>query len=261
MVAAMTATPTAPTTLIAPAAPPTDITPPTRRQRFGELRAAREALRLLLRTPALTSAPRGDGSPLIVVPGYGADDRAMAPLRHFLTRTGHDARPSGLGRITDDVDGQRVRFGEIVHDVHRETGTTVNLVGWSLGGILCREAARDLPDAVDRIATFGTPVEGGPSYTSMAQRYSDEHLQMVRDYIEIRNLTPLTTPVTAIWSRRDGIVAPEACIDRRSPAVEHVEVSSTHLGMGLDPDVWAVIADRLAATTRPAACEPEAVAS
>jgi len=41
-------------------------------------------------------------------------------------------------------------------------------------------------------------------------------------------------------------VAPEACIDHRTPGVEHVEVSSTHLGMGVDPDVWSIVADRLA---------------
>ena len=49
-----------------------------------------------------------------------------------------------------------------------------------------------------------------------------------------------------MFSRRDGVVAWQACIDHSSPYVEHVEVSSTHLGMGTDPDVWALVADRLA---------------
>jgi hypothetical protein len=52
-------------------------------------------------------------------------------------------------------------------------------------------------------------------------------------------------PLTAVFSKRDGIVSWQACIDRSSPDVEHVEVSSTHLGMGVDPDVWAIVADRL----------------
>ena len=50
-----------------------------------------------------------------------------------------------------------------------------------------------------------------------------------------------------MFSRRDGVVAWQACIDRATPGVEHVEVSSTHIGMGVDPDVWAVVAERLAA--------------
>jgi hypothetical protein len=52
--------------------------------------------------------------------------------------------------------------------------------------------------------------------------------------------------VTAIWSANDGIVSPAACIDRRHPHVENVEVTSSHLGMGFDPDVWRVVATRLA---------------
>ena len=56
-------------------------------------------------------------------------------------------------------------------------------------------------------------------------------------------------PLTVIYSRRDGIVAWQACIDHASPDAEHVEVSSRHLGMGVDPDVWAVVADRLARRT------------
>lgn len=240
--------------------PPDALTRPSRWQSFGEFRAARETLRIALRTPALSRSPRGNRSPLIIVPGYGAGDSSMAPLRSFLARMDHDVRPSGMGRINDDVDAQRIRFGEIVAEVHRTTGQRVNLVGWSLGGVLCREVARDLPHAVDRIVTFGTPVEGGPTYTSLGQRYPDDLLQLIRDYIEVRYRTPLTTPVTAIWSRRDGIVSPDACIDRRSPDVEHVEVTSTHLGMGLDPDVWAVIADRLSALARHG-CVPLDVAS
>ena len=53
-------------------------------------------------------------------------------------------------------------------------------------------------------------------------------------------------PVTAIWSANDGIVSPAACIDRRNVTIENVEVTSSHLGMGFDPDVWRVVARRLA---------------
>ncbi len=240
---------------------PARIDRPSRWQSVGELRAGREALRLALRTPTLARSPRGDGAPTIVVPGYGAGDSTMAPLRNFLGRIGHDVRPAGLGRITGDVDEQRLRFGEIVAEVAAETGRRVNLVAWSLGGIISREAARDLPDSVERVVTFGTPVEGGPSYTSMAERYSEEYTQHILDMIELRSRTPLTAPVTAIWSRRDGVVAPEACIDRRSPDVEHIEVTRTPFGMGIDPDVWAVIADRRSVVARSAQRERQAVAS
>ena len=57
---------------------------------------------------------------------------------------------------------------------------------------------------------------------------------------------PIPVPLTVLFSRRDGIVAWPACIDHTSPGAEHVEIASTHLGMGVDPDVWAIVADRLA---------------
>ncbi len=223
--------------------------PPSFLQSLGEIRAAREPLRLPLRTPSLVRSPRGDGAPVVVVPGFGATDASMAALRGFLRRLGHDARPAGLGRVSDDVDAQRVRLGEMLHVLHDESGRRVNLVGWSIGGVVSREAARDRSHAVGHVVTFGTPVEGGPSYTSLSNRYTREELEAVRDRIDERSVDPIESPITAIWSRRDGVVAPDACIDHRSPRVEHVEVTSTHLGMGLDPDVWAIVADRLASAT------------
>ena len=63
---------------------------------------------------------------------------------------------------------------------------------------------------------------------------------------ESRPSIPVPVPLTIIFSRRDGIVAWQACLDHTSPEAEHVEVASTHIGMGIDPDVWAVVAERLA---------------
>lgn len=96
------------------------------------------------------------------------------------------------------------------------------LVGWSMGGVLSRETARRRPDLVAQVITFGTPVLGGHAFA------------------------PIRVPITAMWSRRDGVVSPRACIDDFSPNVVNVEVSSTHLGMGIDPDVWLEVARRLA---------------
>lgn len=83
--------------------------------------------------------------------------------------------------------------------------------------MLSREAARMHPDVIDQMITFGTPVVGGPSYTLLAFHCSEEHLAEIRAVIEAREQTPIEVPVTAIWSRNDGVVNPEACIDRCSP--------------------------------------------
>ena len=92
---------------------------------------------------------------------------------------------------------------------------------------------------------YGTPVVGGPRYTRVAGAYSPDRIRHIEALIEERERTPIGVPVTAIYSRKDGIVAWQACIDPYDNDVEHVEVRSSHVGMGLDPDVWHTVADRL----------------
>lgn len=221
------------------------LAPPSWHQRSRELLVGRDLLRLVLAGPQRSALPDGDGQPVLVVTGFGGTDRSLAPLRRFLRRLGHDPRPASLGRVSDDVEALFPEIGRRSEQIAEATGRRVALIGWSIGGVLSREAARDHAHAIDRVITFGTPVEGGPSYTSLAWRYTETQLAAIRSRIEERSQTPISVPVTAIWSRNDGVVTPEACIDRRTPGVEHVEVSSTHVGMGFDPDVWATIATRL----------------
>lgn len=226
---------------------PEELRPPPRWALLREVRAGRELVRLGARAGALRRTASGAGATVVVVPGFGATDRALAPLRRYLGARGHRALPGGFGRMDDDVEGNAERLARRVDELAEQTGDPVALVGWSIGGVVAREAARDRPDAVRHVVTFGTPAEGGPAYTSLARDYTPATLAAIGKRVEERYEVPITVPVTAIWSRRDGIVTPEACIDRRSPRVEHVEVASSHLGMGLDPDVWVTIANRLAA--------------
>jgi pimeloyl-ACP methyl ester carboxylesterase len=123
----------------------------------------------------------------------------------------------------------------------------VRLLGWSLGGYLAREVAREIPEAVDRVVTLGSPVVGGPRYTLTAPIYrlAGVDLDAIDREIRRREQVPLRVPVTAVYSRRDGIVNWEACIDRKSDCVEHVEVDASHIGMGGNPEVLRVVAQRM----------------
>ena len=222
--------------------------PPAWATTFGEVTSPLEALRLSAASPRLARAPSGDGGPVVLVPGLAATDASMIPLRAFLRRKRHDARPAGLGRIVPDVDGLTGRLLDLVLAIRDETGRDrVDLVGWSLGGVVSRVAARRRPDVIGRIVTFGTPVVGGPGSTAMASRFSEAQLRLIDAVVAQRERAPIRVPITAIWSRRDGIVSGAACIDRVTPHAENVEVRSTHLGMGIDPDVWTIVAERLAA--------------
>jgi pimeloyl-ACP methyl ester carboxylesterase len=227
-----------------PLPPPT--APPARERLLYEFLTPRESIRLPLQLPRLLAkAPRTSRKTILLVPGLGATDASMTPLRIYLRRLGHDARPVGMGRITDDVEGQYVRLRDHAEQVAKEAGEPIVLIGWSIGGVLSREAARDLPDLVSQVITFGTPVVGGPAFSQVARRYNPRTLKTIVDRVNERAQIPLTIPITAIWSRRDGIVDPAACFDRLSAKVQHIEVNSTHFGMGVDPDVWRTIAKTL----------------
>jgi pimeloyl-ACP methyl ester carboxylesterase len=224
----------------------TPSTPPAWWATAGEAFAPAELLRLAAHSQRLRSLPDGDGGPVILVPGLGATDASLRPLRTFLRHHHHDARAAGLGRIHGDVRALGRTLMERTAATRHDTGRKVALVGWSLGGIMSREVARQFPADVERVITFGSPIEGGPAHTALRHRYSDEEIAQIEQLNEYRRRVPIEVPVTAMWSKRDGVVSPRACIDDHSPDVENIEVSSSHLGMGIDPDVWAIVATRLA---------------
>jgi hypothetical protein len=223
------------------------LAPPT----WSLLREARllaELPRWPWRLRDLTRQPPGDGGPVLVLPGFGAGDASTLPLRAWLRRLGYDARSWDLGRNRGDVPALVPRVVALAAGLTAQTGRAVRLVGWSLGGTLARETARERPDLVERVITLGTPVVGGPKYTRVGAYYAQlgYDLDEIEARVEERNRIPIRVPVTAIFSRGDGVVAWRACIDRHSPDVEHVEVGTTHIGLGVSPEVYALVAQRLA---------------
>lgn len=211
-----------------------------------ELSSPLEAARLVGARRRLVESPRGDGHVVVDIPGWRAPEVSGLPLRRYLSWLGYDARGWGLGTNTGDPSRDARLLTRTVASWVEESGGPVSLVGWSLGGVIAREVARRRPDVVRRIVSYGTPVVGGPAYTAVAGRYSHEvrhHATRLTARLDAER--PIRVPITAIYSRRDGIVDWRACLDQASPDVEHIEVRSTHIGMGADPDVWAVVAERL----------------
>ncbi len=214
-----------------------------------EVRVLLELPLLLIRFPVLARQPRGSGQPVLVLPGYGAGDISTALLQGYLRFLGYQVRGWGRGRTHGDVQTLMPRVLKRLMSLARKSGQEVTLVGWSLGGYLAREAARERPDLVRRVITLGTPVVGGPKYTVVARHFHRRGIDMdaMEAEIEVRNRIVLQMPVTAIYSRKDAIVAWRACIDHNGSNVEHVEVRTTHLGFGFSAEVYKIIAQRLAA--------------
>ncbi len=213
----------------------------------GEWRTALLPARLLLRAPWLAGAPRGDGRPTILLPGWRAPELSMAPLGLYLRGLGHDTRGWGLGVNQGNPQRDVALMTAAVDALHASTGREVALVGWSLGGLVARETARARPGSVSQVVTFGTPVVGGPTYTIGAGAYGEAQSRRIRERAEaLDRADPIRVPVTAMFTRRDNVVDWPACLDRTTPGARHVEVRSTHLGLGLDPDVWLTVAGALA---------------
>lgn len=216
---------------------------------LNESRAILELPRLAFRSSELARRPRGGGRPVVVYPGYGTTDASTAPLRAYLRGLGYDVHGWNLGRNRGDMHAVITPVLDQVRALARRHEQPVALVGWSLGGVIAREAAREHPELVARVITFGTPVVGGPKYTAVAGIYREQGVDLdtlEREIAALEAERPIQVPITAIYSAEDRVVAWQACLDTTSPRVEHVELRGTHTGLGFNPDVYRVVADRLA---------------
>ena len=236
--------------------------PPSRLATWLELRAPLDWASVLLRAPQLALAPRGDGRPVLLIPGYRTDERAMRPLGRYLEFLGYDVYDWDQGRNKGDVDGDIQRVGERVMRIYQQLdGEPVTLIGWSLGGVVARETARLFERCVREVITLGTPIIGGPKYTAVASRFAriakldlDEFEKEVHE----RNSIGIRQPVTSIYSRADGVVGWRASIDTYNEQARNIRVNSSHFGLGANGKVWHLIARLLATGVTPRAAQSPA---
>jgi len=231
------------------------INPPSGVLQLLESRAPVELAALMLRLPLLRmSVPRGDGSAVLVLPGFLADDASTWILRRFLNSIGWRAYAWELGPNTGP--GAPLIAGTIalMERLRAESGP-VNLVGWSRGGIIAREVARHRRDLVRQVITLGTPVRGGPEASSIGRMVAANlgiDTQNLRTMQTARERVPIRVPITALYSKTDGVVAWRATIDESNPDVEHIQVSGSHVGLGVNADVFRIVAERLKQPRKPA---------
>ncbi|MDG1443762.1 MAG: alpha/beta fold hydrolase [Pseudomonadales bacterium] len=226
----------------------TQLKPPALASMFNEAFAAFELPKLLLRAPELSRLKTVNPRKIIVMPGFGADDFSTLPIRGYLSSMGHEVQGWNRGLNIKDV---QETLDELVQDIEKRTRNAAEpivIVGWSLGGYLAREVARDLPNTVEQVFTLGSPIVGGPKYTQLASLYRSQGIDVdwiERVIIEREDANELITPVTAVYSKSDGVVAWQACIDKKSPNVEHIEISASHIGLGISADSFRIVADKL----------------
>ena len=221
---------------------------------WREGRAATEYMRLL-RDPVFRGkgVPRGHGRPVLLIPGFLAGDSSLSVMGDWLRRVDYYAELPGITL--------NVRYSEVVMktltlrlvDLYAWMGTRVILVGHSRGGILAKVLSHRHPEMVERVVTLGSPI--GDPYDvhpiTMAGVRIAHALNMVRyartASVEKRFLRDLAAepkvPTTSIYSKTDGIVHWEACL---RPDVDALEVDGSHVGLGVNSEVYAILARLLA---------------
>jgi pimeloyl-ACP methyl ester carboxylesterase len=220
--------------------------PPSRELLLLEVRAVWELSAFFATYPMLRLAPRGDGHAVLVVPGLAASDTSTRPLRRFLTDQGWAAHGWALGANHGPRPGVEAKMQERLASIFRASGRKVSLIGWSLGGIFAREMARRAPEQVRTVITLGSPFAGAPRASNAWQLYERVSERKVDDHPWREHMkTPPPVPATAIFSRSDGIVAWQGCLEREGPQTENIEVEGSHCGLGHNPAVLYAIADRL----------------
>jgi hypothetical protein len=226
-----------------------------------EFRAIKDLVTLPVRLASMAIKDRqeiGKGRHVMVLPGFGASDKTMFPLRYFLKQYGFTVIGWGLGvnkagldihhdptQISWDLNVPERYKGEAgvpylsdlviqkVRDYAESKSIKISLVGWSLGGTIAREVARDLPDIIDQVVTLGSPIIGGPKYTRAAPflRQRGLNLDWIEQEVERRNSKPINCKVSAIVSKTDGVVDWSASVNPTDTETYFIERDVAHLGM------------------------------
>ena len=231
-----------------PQATTPNIAPPSRLLQLLELRASWELAAGLVALPWLHLAPRGDGHPVLVLPGLVASDASTRMLRDFLKRSGYDVHGWGLGRNYGPRPGVQAAMLALIDRLHAQSGRSVSLIGQSLGGAYARMLAAQRPDAVRSVITLGSPVAGHPRSSNAWRVYEFTSGKSAADPKTWRQVTQAPqVPTTSIYSRTDGVVAWQSSVEpSEQPHTENIEVVSSHIGMAVHPLVLFAVADRLA---------------
>ena len=223
--------------------------PPSLFLMLAEARGLFELNTSLLLSPLLLRAPRGDGHPVLALPGFLASDLSMAPLRRYLKELGYDTYAWNMGRNLGGVASKRGALRDLLKQIHETTGRKVSIIGWSLGGIYARDLALQLPNMVRSVITLGSPFANDITATNATKLYEALSGEGINDYPEIREAIAgdLPVPATSIYSRTDGIVNWRTSLLRPSDTAENIEVYlASHVGLGVNPAALWAMADRLA---------------
>jgi triacylglycerol lipase len=212
--------------------------------------------------------PHGDGSAVVVIPGFLGTDLYVTHIHSWLERIGYRAYLSGIGLNAECPNLLiRYRLAETIQQAVAETGRKIHLIGHSLGGIIARSVATQRPKDIASVITLAAPIRGTVMHPSILRAANavrsqilDQHGRGVLpdcytprctcDFLSsLRCAIPSSIAETAIYTKDDGIVDWRYC--RTGNEDVDFEVPGTHVGLVFNPSVYTIIAQRLAGAISP----------
>jgi len=223
-----------------------------------EPRAFLEMAALPWYLPILAGTPRGDGHPVLLLPGFMADEATLVVLKLFLQNRGYEVESWGFGRNVGFSSKHANALDQKIRYLHHRSGRKVSLLGWSLGGMFALHGAHEAPECVRSVITLGSPVTMDPAGSQSPPLIKALYRLIVHPMGTAAHLTQpraknlrrrkvLPVPISCIYSLTDGVVPPqEATIDGDPAFHENIRVPGSHVGLGFNALVLWIVADRLA---------------
>jgi triacylglycerol lipase len=210
-------------------------------------------------------APHGDGSAVVVIPGFLCPDHYLLPLHRWLGRIGYEAFFSGISWNAECPNLLIERcLQETIEKALAKTGRKVHLIGHSLGGIIARSIAGQRPQDVASVITLGAPFRGTVAHSGIVHAAEAVRRRILKkhgsdvlpgcytgrctcDFVDsLQRNMPASVLETAVYTPDDGVVDSRYC-KTDNPEIDF-SVSGTHIGLVFNPSVYSIIANRLAAT-------------
>jgi pimeloyl-ACP methyl ester carboxylesterase len=208
--------------------------------------------------------PRGDGSAVVLIPGFLCSDAYLMPMHWWLERIGYTALPSGIG-INAECPNLLIQqhLAQSIDAALQSTGRMVHLIGHSLGGTIARSIAAQRPKDVASVITLGAPFRRLSAHRSILGIAEDVRLRILEkhgdqvlpdcytgrctcDFLKsARSCMPASILQTSIYTKDDGVVDWHCCATNDCNA--DFTVHGTHVGLAFNPSVYDIIAKRLAA--------------
>jgi triacylglycerol lipase len=207
--------------------------------------------------------PRGDGSGVVIIPGFLGTDLYLMELHAWLRRIGYQPYFSGIG-VNAECPNLLIQrhLNRTIDKALAETGRKIHLIGHSLGGVIARSVAAQRPRDVASVITLAAPIRGTVANRAVSNAVEAVRLRILEEHgrgvlpdcytgrctcnflNSLRRKVPASMVETAIYTRHDGVVDWRHCLTM-NPEVD-VEVPGTHIGMAFNPTVYSVVAERLA---------------